>query len=195
MTPAARPHRHVVARLSDVPEGTAIIVDVAGRSIGIFHKRGRFYAILNRCPHKGAELCRGTVVGALSSPSPSRYEYDSSHPYLQCPWHGWEFDLATGQSYCDPEVMRVRCYEVDTDRGETLQGDLTKGNAVLAKISDARSTHGSGYRRLPYIAETFQVRVESDCLVRLGLASSPTAAARSITLPMPFNVHLSIKGS
>ena len=32
---------------------------------------------------------------------------------LRCPWHGWEFDMRTGQSWFDPERTRVRRYEVE----------------------------------------------------------------------------------
>ncbi|WP_228430618.1 Rieske (2Fe-2S) protein [Baekduia soli] len=42
--------RHVVARVSDIPERGRIIVTLQGRSVGIFRVRDKFYAVLNRCP-------------------------------------------------------------------------------------------------------------------------------------------------
>ena len=59
---------------------------------------------------------------------------------LRCPWHGWEFDIRTGQSYCDPERIRTKAYPVDTASGATvIEG--------------------------PYVAETVPVRVEENYIV------------------------------
>jgi nitrite reductase/ring-hydroxylating ferredoxin subunit len=103
---------HVVGRAADLGDGERLIVDVAGRSIGVFRVGGRLYALRNRCPHAGGELCRGQLVGRLSSARPGHYVHDASRPLVACPWHGWEFDLATGQSYVDPRRLRVRAYDV-----------------------------------------------------------------------------------
>ena len=40
--------------------------------------------------------------------------------FLRCPWHGWEFDLATGQSWCDPRRTKVRNFEVKLEVGSEL---------------------------------------------------------------------------
>jgi nitrite reductase/ring-hydroxylating ferredoxin subunit len=109
--------RHVVGRAADLGDGERLIVDVAGRSIGIFRVGGRLYGLRNRCPHAGGELCRGRLLGRLSSARPGHYAYDAARPLVACPWHGWEFDLATGQSYVDPGRVRVRAYDV---RAETI---------------------------------------------------------------------------
>ena len=59
---------------------------------------------------------------------------------LRCPWHGWEFDLATGESQVDPSSIRVRPYPVEVADGAELQ----KG---------------------PYKAEVFDVTVEGQYVV------------------------------
>ena len=59
---------------------------------------------------------------------------------VKCPWHGWEFDIKTGQSWCSPMRVRVRPYPVDVESG----GELVKG---------------------PYVAERFNVSVEDDYIV------------------------------
>jgi 3-phenylpropionate/trans-cinnamate dioxygenase ferredoxin subunit len=105
--------KYIVARMSEIPEGGRLIVEVRGKSIGIFNVGGTLRALLNRCPHQGAELCRGAVVAKLSSGGPGQFEFDLETRYLACPWHGWEFDLATGQSYFDARGTRVRSYEVE----------------------------------------------------------------------------------
>jgi 3-phenylpropionate/trans-cinnamate dioxygenase ferredoxin subunit len=147
--------------VGDVPEGGRLIVDVDGRSIGVFRVDGRYYALLNRCPHLGAELCRGEVLGLLESDAPGRYRHDPNRKLLACPWHGWEFDLATGQSYFDPERTRVRPYAVAVEAGDVVARDVGDGRAALA----GDLTKG------PYMAETFPVSVEDDYLV-LTLRSS-----------------------
>ena len=103
---------HVVGTLDELPPGTRKIVEVDGRSIGIFNVAGEFLAIRNRCPHQGAPLCLGEQFGVLESDEPGRYTLRRPGEMVRCPWHGWEFDLRTGQSWFDPERTRVRRYDV-----------------------------------------------------------------------------------
>ena len=64
--------RYVVATVDDIAPGERKLVQVQGRDIGIFNVRGEFFVIANRCPHEGASLCKGRVVGLveLSEPGP-----------------------------------------------------------------------------------------------------------------------------
>ena len=59
--PAER--RRVACAVRDVPPGERRIVEIEGRSIGVFNVDGRFYALHNGCPHKGGPLCEGRVGG------------------------------------------------------------------------------------------------------------------------------------
>ena len=63
--------RHVVGLVSEVPPGGRKIVEVEGRSIGIFNVHGAFHALRNRCPHLGAILCLGSDKGTTLPPRPS----------------------------------------------------------------------------------------------------------------------------
>ncbi len=132
--------RHVVASVAEVPPGTNKLVIAKDREIGIFNVAGTFYALANRCPHKGGPLCRGRITGLTLSSGPGDYRVSRNGEFLRCPWHGWEFEIATGQSYCDPKTMRIRQFEVAVAPGE----ELVKG---------------------PYIAENFPVSVEQNYLV------------------------------
>ena len=96
--------------------------------------------MLNRCPHAGAELCKGRIVGLVQSNGVGDYQLQRHDEFLRCPWHGWEFEIRTGQSYCDPRKTRIRKFDVKVEPGETL----VKG---------------------PYRAETFAVSVEQNYLV------------------------------
>jgi 3-phenylpropionate/trans-cinnamate dioxygenase ferredoxin subunit len=108
---------HVVARVQDIPPGARKVVEVAGRSIGVFNVDGRFYALRNRCPHQGGPLCEGFLIGALSSTGPGEYEHRPGDVHVRCPWHGWEFDLRTGASWFDPQRTRVARYDVSVQPG------------------------------------------------------------------------------
>jgi nitrite reductase/ring-hydroxylating ferredoxin subunit len=132
--------RHVVAAASEIPPGGRKLVTVKGRPIAIFNLDGAYYGLLNRCPHQGGSLCDGVITGLLQSPEPGTYVYTRKGEIIRCPWHGWEFDIRTGQSYCDPERIRTRSYPVETTPG----GSIVEG---------------------PYVAETVPVRVEEDYIV------------------------------
>lgn len=93
-----------------------MIVELEGRSIGIFNVDGRPYALRNACPHQGGPLCAGTVGGTMLPSDPHRYVYGRHDQVIRCPWHGWEFDIETGVSLFDPG-RRVRSYPVTVEEG------------------------------------------------------------------------------
>ena len=109
--------RHVVARVGELPPGERRIVEVEGRSIGVFNVHGEYYALRNTCPHQGAPLCLGDVQGTAAPSRPGEYIWEREGEILRCPWHGWEFDLKTGRSIFNPHKMRVRSYEVSVAAG------------------------------------------------------------------------------
>jgi 3-phenylpropionate/trans-cinnamate dioxygenase ferredoxin subunit len=162
--------KFVVAKTSDIPDGGRIIVDVNGRSIGVFNVGGEFHAVLNRCPHAGAPLCRGSLVGYLEAKVPGSYNYDSSRKLLQCPWHGWEFDIRTGQSYCDPEKTRVRRYATETAKGSELNEAVAAAEVADPASHEVRGEresrpYGVPLERGPYRAELIPVEIEDDYVV------------------------------
>lgn len=110
--------RHVVARVRDFPAGTRRIVEADGRSIGVFNLRGEFFALRNSCPHQGAPLCLGLVLGRVTAERPYAPAYDDEQSVIKCPWHGWEFDVRTGRSVFNPHRVRVRAYEVTVEAAE-----------------------------------------------------------------------------
>jgi nitrite reductase/ring-hydroxylating ferredoxin subunit len=136
--------RYIVATVQEIPPGGRKIVEVAGRSIGVFNLDGVFFALRNRCPHQGGPLCAGTQGGLISAPRPGEYQYSRAGEMLRCPWHGWEFDIRTGQSWFDPTRVRVRSYAV----------------TVEEPPADAEPLIQAGLERGPYVAETYEVTVE-----------------------------------
>ncbi|WP_274653476.1 Rieske (2Fe-2S) protein [Paenibacillus humicola] len=110
--------RHVVCRVKDMMEGSRKIVVLEGRSIGIFHVKGEFYALKNSCPHQAAPLCVGTVTGMTLPSGPGEYLYGRDGEIVRCPWHGWEFDLLSGKSIYDPHRCLVKTYDVEVEKAE-----------------------------------------------------------------------------
>ena len=108
---------HVVCRLAELPPGERRIVEIEGRSIGVFNVDGSLYALRNACPHQGAPLCLGLLTGLMAPSDPGVYEWSRQGEIVRCPWHGWEFDLTTGQSVFNPHRTRVRRYEVTVEPG------------------------------------------------------------------------------
>ncbi|MBF6620348.1 MAG: Rieske 2Fe-2S domain-containing protein [Patulibacter sp.] len=122
-TKSATATRHVVAPLEEFPDGETRIVEVKGRSIGVIHDNGTFFALRNVCPHHGAPLCAGRVQGFMRPSEPHVYDYsgdDADDRVVLCPWHGYKFRLKDGRSVTEPETSRVRTYEVAVEDGEVV---------------------------------------------------------------------------
>lgn len=130
---SSRATRHVVASVAEIPPGQRLIVTIAGRSIGVFNVNGTFYALRNSCPHQGGELCRGALVGLATAGRPGEIHYTREGEILRCPWHGWEFDLATGRSVFDPNRTRVRSYPVEVEelQAETYPVEIDRRQVVV----------------------------------------------------------------
>ena len=132
--------RQIVSRAADVAPGQCKIFNVGGREIGVFNLGGEYFGLANRCPHEGGPLCQGRIGPLIQSDGPGNYRLTRDKEFLRCPWHGWEFDIRTGQSWCDPKSTRARQFDVKVESGEAL----VKG---------------------PYVAETVPVAIEEDYLV------------------------------
>lgn len=111
--------RHVVCTVGEIGRGERRIVEVEGRSIGIFNVAGRFYALHNGCPHRGGPLCEGPVCGTVLATDDFSFRYVREGEILRCAWHGWEFDIRTGRALVDPSV-RARTYPVTVEDGQVV---------------------------------------------------------------------------
>ena len=107
--------RHAVGRVSDIAPGQRKIVEVDGRSLGIFNVDGAFIAVLNICPHEFAPVCLGRVGGTTLVSQPGEYRWGREGEILACPWHGWEFDLLTGEALADKRRLQRFPVEVEEE--------------------------------------------------------------------------------
>lgn len=139
--------KHVIGPVSELPVGARKIVEIGGRTIGVFNVNGTYYALRNACPHQLAPLCQGHVTGTTLPSQPGEYKWARDGEILRCPWHGWEFDITTGRSVFNPHKLRVKTYEVTVERG----GEQVK-EQVSAEAEDPS-------------VETFPVTIEDELVV------------------------------
>jgi nitrite reductase/ring-hydroxylating ferredoxin subunit len=79
----------------------------------------RVFAVHNLCTHQGGPVCHGVLSGRLVAARPGELTLDESAPTLACPWHGWEFDLATGRALLD-DKLRIRTFAARIVDGRVL---------------------------------------------------------------------------
>jgi nitrite reductase (NADH) small subunit len=89
-----------VGAATDIPPGTAKVVEVEGRIIAVFNVEGTFFAIDDRCPHQGSSLGRGRLDGTI----------------VTCPSHSFRVDVTTGRNPKLP-ALRVRAYPTAVEDG------------------------------------------------------------------------------
>ena len=90
-----------VASTADVKPGQAVVVEVNGKTLAVFNVDGAFHAIDNTCVHRGGPLGEGDVHGKV----------------VACPWHGWQFDVTTGECVKNPSA-KVEVYQVKVEGDE-----------------------------------------------------------------------------
>ncbi|HEX7145390.1 MAG TPA: Rieske 2Fe-2S domain-containing protein [Gaiellaceae bacterium] len=90
-----------VARVDDVPAGTIHSVKAGDEEIALAHCNGGFYAVQPHCLHLHGPLGQGELEGCV----------------LTCPWHGWQYDVRTGQNEFDLAIQ-LRTYDVQVEDGE-----------------------------------------------------------------------------
>jgi nitrite reductase (NADH) small subunit len=105
----------------DFAAGEMKLVEIGGREFGIIRlQSGELRAVMNRCPHKGAPVCRGIVGGAWDSSGPGEITLDKSRDVLMCPWHGFQFDLNTGREVFWKKPASLRLYPVEEIQSEVF---------------------------------------------------------------------------
>lgn len=109
--------RHRVADVEDLPEGSRVIAEVDGVEVAVFRIEGEFHAVANFCPHQGGPLCEGELCGrTVVDREAWEWEFDDTEKYVLCPWHGWIFDVTTGENV-DTDRYSVPTYEVEVRDG------------------------------------------------------------------------------
>ncbi|HEY2760088.1 MAG TPA: Rieske 2Fe-2S domain-containing protein [Pirellulales bacterium] len=91
---------HRIASIVDCPPGKSLEVIIGERVVALFNMNGEFFALDGVCPHQGGPLSEGEISGCI----------------VTCPWHGWQFDVRTGQHQFSRSVVQPR-FETKIDDG------------------------------------------------------------------------------
>jgi nitrite reductase/ring-hydroxylating ferredoxin subunit len=87
-----------VAGVADVQPGHGMVAEVNGKTVAVFNVDGAFHVVDNTCLHRGGPLGEGEVEGSV----------------VTCPWHGWQFNVATGACVNNPSG-KVAIYQVKVE--------------------------------------------------------------------------------
>src|SRR5262245_61080811 len=98
-----------VASLADVAEGTPTLVEAEGTPIVLVRAGERVYACNDICTHQGGPLSEGRLTGTR----------------LACPWHGWMFDVKTGQCVMPSRGGAVPSYPTRVDEAGGVWVELS----------------------------------------------------------------------
>jgi nitrite reductase (NADH) small subunit len=108
---------HDIGSVEELEREGRVVARVDGREVGAVVVDGEVRGVRNRCPHHGGPLCLGTVEQRVRGRPGSYHVTDEL--VLRCPWHGWEFDPATGDCL-DDAALRVAVYPAKTVDGRVL---------------------------------------------------------------------------
>jgi nitrite reductase (NADH) small subunit len=119
MSDQAAAQRIRVGVLEDFAEGDRVFVTVGGRQVAVFLVDGTFVAYQNTCAHQGGPVCEGRYFPRLTATVDGegrvlKERYDRSTPHLVCPWHGWEYNLRTGEFAGNPAISLI-AYQVEIE--------------------------------------------------------------------------------
>jgi nitrite reductase/ring-hydroxylating ferredoxin subunit len=112
-----------VAKASDLKDGDRRIVVYEDIEIGVFREGGSFFAYNNYCVHQGGPACEGLIIAKVeevltTDRTSLGMRFDENDLHFVCPWHGYEYDLKTGECVGDRR-LRLKKYKVE-QRGEDL---------------------------------------------------------------------------
>lgn len=83
---SAPEHEWVDVASADVfADSRSLEVVVRGHVIAIFRDGDSFYALDGLCAHQGGPIAKGELS-----------QTDAGKTCVTCPWHGWQYELATG---------------------------------------------------------------------------------------------------
>lgn len=103
----------LVGDAGELVDGKFKIVQQGELKIGVTRLRdGTIRAVRNWCPHKGAAICKGIIGGTWPPSAPGDLAFDREGEILVCPWHGFEYDLRTGDELYRKAPTRLRFYDV-----------------------------------------------------------------------------------
>ena len=108
---------HFVVPADDLNDGERVLVDIKEQEIAVFNLHGDYHAVANYCVHQGGPVCEGMLAGTLEETTDRELRYVQDEEILACPWHGWEFDIESGESLVDPQFGLIS-YDTELRDGD-----------------------------------------------------------------------------
>jgi nitrite reductase/ring-hydroxylating ferredoxin subunit len=104
-----------VGPASDFNEGVRKNVRIDDREVTVLSVDGDYFAIENKCLHMGGPVGEGIVIGKVEAilDEDKRLlgeRFSETEKHIVCPWHGYEYDLSTGQ-FCGDRSRKLRTYQ------------------------------------------------------------------------------------
>jgi len=90
-----------VARVEDVEPGSVTTVHAGDQTLALARVGDEFYAVHGHCCHMQGPLGEGALEENV----------------LSCPWHGWQYDVRTGENEFD-RAIRLETFDVVVEDGD-----------------------------------------------------------------------------
>lgn len=105
-----------VAKASELADGDRRIIQHGAHDIGVFRWDGEFYAYANMCLHQGGPACEGLIMHQVENVlAPDKtligQKFSDTQVNFVCPWHGYEYDIRTGECAADRR-LRLKKYSI-----------------------------------------------------------------------------------
>src|SRR5215469_820166 len=88
-----------IGKLADIADGDYRVFAVDKLEVGVFRAGSKVLAYENVCPHAGGPVCQGKIFNqveeVITADKKSAGLRFGKQRHIVCPWHGYEFDLAT----------------------------------------------------------------------------------------------------
>lgn len=114
---------HIVTTVDELNPGERITIQIEGREITVFNVEGTYRAYTNWCPHQSGPVCEGQLSGTweadLDEEKKINFEWGREDEILNCPWHGWEYDVETGKCL-SREGIKLPQHEVTVTDGDVV---------------------------------------------------------------------------
>ena len=92
-----------ICTVEEIPECKAVIGVVAGERVAVFKYDGKISAVSNVCQHQNGPLGEGEIIDGC----------------ITCPWHGFQYDPATGASPL-PFTEKIPTFCAKVEKGEVF---------------------------------------------------------------------------
>jgi nitrite reductase (NADH) small subunit len=134
-----------IGKAAAFPNPGRKVVEIDDVAVGVFCRDGNFTAFENVCPHMGGPVCQGKIIARVEEriaedKTSLGLAFSKDQTNVVCPWHGYEFDIATGRHQGNPRI-RLRPVNIEIVDGDLV---LTLPEGMRDRIARKRSAGARG---------------------------------------------------